>query len=62
VAAGFGKLQEFLAEGLDAFAAMGDDATEFIDTVVERETTALNRMRQGRDWPFREWIGDGPTT
>jgi hypothetical protein len=62
VAAGFGKLQEFLAEGLDAFAAMGDDATEFVDTVVERETTALNRMRQGADWPFRAWIGDGPTT
>jgi hypothetical protein len=41
---------------------MGDDATEFVDTVVERETTALNRMRQGADWPFRAWIGDGPTT
>jgi hypothetical protein len=60
VAAGFGKLQEFLAEGLDAFATMGDDASEFIDTVHRRETVALRRMREGSERPFADWIGDGP--
>lgn len=60
VAAGFGKLQEFLAEGLDAFATMGDDAAEFIDTVHRRETVALRRMREGSERPFADWIGDGP--
>jgi hypothetical protein len=61
VAAGFSKLQEFLAEGLDAFATMGDDATLFVDTIHERETVALERMRNGSDQPFGTWIGDGPT-
>lgn len=59
-AAGFGKLQEFLAEGLDAFAEMGDDAGTFVDTIVERETRALEKMEQGSEWPFEEWIGHGP--
>jgi len=60
VAAGFGKLQEFLAGGLDAFAAMGREADFFVETVVERETAALDRMRAGSDRPFGAWIGDGP--
>lgn len=60
VAAGFGKLQEFLAEGLDAFAAMGDSADYFVDTIVERETAALENIRSGSEWPFEQWIGDGP--
>lgn len=59
-AAGFGKLQEFLAQGLDAFSQMGDQATRFVETIVARESAALARMRDGDDWPFREWIGDGP--
>jgi hypothetical protein len=59
-AAGFGKLQEFLDDGLSAFAEMGDDATHFVDTITERETRALELMEQGEDWPFREWIGQGP--
>lgn len=60
VAAGFGKLQEFLAEGLGAFAEMGDAADLFVDTIVERETAALRKMGTDSDWPFEEWIGDGP--
>lgn len=59
-AAGFGTLQKFLDNGLSAFAEMGDAATEFVATIVERETRALERMEQGVEWPFREWIGDGP--
>jgi len=61
-AAGFGKLQEFLAQGLDAFSQMGDQAGLFVDTINERERTALERMRDGDDWPFAEWIGEGPET
>lgn len=60
VAAGFGKLQEFLDEGLEAFGIMGPDADYFVDTIVERETRALERMRQGSERPFDEWIGDRP--
>ncbi|MBL39656.1 MAG: hypothetical protein CMP07_14760 [Xanthomonadales bacterium] len=60
VAAGFGKLQEFLSEGLEAFGEMGADADYFVDTIVDRETRALERMRQGSDQPFDEWIGGGP--
>jgi len=60
VAAGFGKLQEFLDEGLEAFGVMGEDADDFVDTIVERETRALARMREGSEQPFAEWIGDGP--
>lgn len=60
VAAGFGKLQEFLDEGLEAFGEMGADADYFVDTIVERETRALEQMRDGSDRPFEEWIGDGP--
>lgn len=59
-AAGFGKLQEFLAEGFDAFAEMGDQAEYFVTTIAARETRALERMEQGSDWPFAEWIGQGP--
>lgn len=60
VAAGFGKLQEFLDEGLEAFGIMGADADYFVDTIVERETRALEQIREGSERPFAEWIGDGP--
>jgi len=60
VAAGFGKLQEFLDEGLEAFGVMGAEADYFVDTIVERETRALERIREGSELPFEEWIGDGP--
>jgi len=60
VAAGFGKLQEFLMEGLDAFYIMGDSADYFVETIVEREHKALAAIRDGEDWPFEPWIGHGP--
>ncbi|MEM7054332.1 MAG: hypothetical protein AAF446_07250 [Pseudomonadota bacterium] len=59
VAAGFGELQEFLVRGIEAFAAMGD-ASEFVGTIVSREREALAAMRDGVDWPFERWIGQGP--
>ena len=59
-AAGFGKLQGFLDDGLSAFAEMGDDATQFVSTITRRETRALGLIEQGSEWPFREWIGQGP--
>ena len=57
--AGFGRLQEFIEHGLDAFAAM-DGAEEFIATIEQRERRALEAMRRGSDWPFEPWIGRGP--
>ena len=59
VLAGFGMLQEFLRDGLDAFAEMGQ-ADYFLETISTREGAALERMRAGSDWPFEEWIGRGP--
>lgn len=60
VAAGFGRLQEFLMEGLDAFHVMGEQGTDFVETIVDREQAALEAMRGGADWPFEAWIGRGP--
>jgi len=57
---GVGLLQQFLERGLDAFARMSP-ADEFLATVVERETRALEDMRRGSDWPFEPWIARGPT-
>ena len=57
--AGFGMLQEFLRDGLHAFAEMGP-ADHFLDTISAREEAALEHMRGGSDWPFEEWIGRGP--
>lgn len=59
VLAGFGALQIFLRDGLQAFAEMGE-ADHFLDTISAREGGALENMRSGRDWPFEEWIGRGP--
>lgn len=59
VLAGFGALQIFLRDGLAAFAEMGE-ADHFLDTISEREGTALEHMRSGSDWPFERWIGQGP--
>ena len=50
-AAGFGRLQEFLEAGLGAFRAL-PDATLFIETIYEREWTAMQRMFDGADKPF----------
>ncbi len=59
-AAGFGKMQQFLAEGFDSFDEMGDQAEYFVETIEMREMLALEWMEQGSDRPFAEWIGDGP--
>ena len=59
VLAGFGALQVFLRDGLQAFAEMGE-ADHFLDTISAREGGALENMRSGSDWPFEEWIGRGP--
>jgi len=58
VAAGFGELQSFLVRGIESFAAMGD-ASEFVETIVTREREALAEMRNGSDWPFERWMGQG---
>jgi hypothetical protein len=50
-AAGFGQLQEFLETGLGAFRAL-PDAPFFIETIYEREWTAMQRMFDGADKPF----------
>lgn len=57
--AGFGALQEFLRDGLNAFAEMGP-ADHFLDTISARERAGLEAMRAGSDWPFETWIGQGP--
>lgn len=59
VLAGFGALQIFLRDGLNAFAEMGA-ADHFLDTIATRESAALENMRAGSDWPFEAWIGTGP--
>jgi hypothetical protein len=50
-AAGFGRLQEFLETGLGAFRALPDSAS-FIETIYEREWSAMQRMFDGADKPF----------
>jgi len=57
--AGVGLLQNFLERGLDAFATMRG-ADEFLATVTQRESEALEVMQAGEDWPFEPWIGSGP--
>lgn len=57
--AGVGRLQAFLQRGLQAFYQM-DGADEFLDIVIERESAALEAMKAGKDWPFEQWVGDGP--
>ncbi len=57
--AGFGLLQSFLQEGLDAFSKMGAPDL-FLETIHSREQQALEAMRSGNDHPFQRWIGEGP--
>jgi len=51
-AAGFGLLQSFLENGLNAFRVMGD-GTEFIETVWRRESDVMNRLFDSDENPFR---------
>lgn len=50
-AAGFGALQSFLEEGLQAFRKMGD-GTEFIMTIWHREKTIMERLLAAEADPF----------
>jgi len=50
-AAGFGRLQSFLEQGLNAFRVMGD-GTEFIETIWRRESAAMQRLFAGDHAPF----------
>jgi hypothetical protein len=50
-AAGFGALQEFLERGLAAFEGMRG-ADEFLRTIGERETRAMERLFAGHADPF----------
>lgn len=56
---GVGLLQNFLERGLDAFARMRG-ADDFLATIHERESAALQAMEAGSEWPFEPWIGRGP--
>ncbi len=57
--AGFGLLQAFLQEGLDAFSKMGAPDL-FLETIHTREQQALEAMQAGDLYPFQAWIGQGP--
>lgn len=50
-AAGFGTLQEFLERGLRAFEAMRG-ASEFLDTIRDREMRAMERVFSSTPDPF----------
>jgi len=50
-AAGFGALQEFLERGLAAFEGM-QGAAEFLRTIGERESRAMERLFAGESDPF----------
>ena len=50
-AAGFGKLQEFLEEGLAAFRAL-EDTRHFVETIYERERASMEKLFAGDEHPF----------
>jgi len=50
-AAGFGLLQSFLEQGLNAFRVMGD-GTEFVNTVWSKESEVMRRLFAGDENPF----------
>lgn len=50
-AAGFGLLQSFLENGLNAFRVMGD-GTEFIETISQREGEVMHRLLDADENPF----------
>jgi hypothetical protein len=50
-AAGFGLLQDFLEQGLNAFQVMGD-GTEFVETIWHRESEVSRRLFAAHDKPF----------
>ena len=50
-AAGFGQLQDFLEEGLNAFRAL-KDVHCFLDTIHEREWASMQKLFAGDEDPF----------
>jgi len=52
-AAGFGLLQSFLEQGLNAFRIMGD-GTEFVETIWHNERDVMQRLLAGDKNPFLE--------
>jgi len=50
-AAGFGLLQSFLENGLNAFRVMGD-GTGFVETVWRRESEVMQRLFDAEEKPF----------
>lgn len=50
-AAGFGLLQSFLEEGLNAFRSMGD-GTKFVETIYRNELESSRRLFAGDSNPF----------
>jgi hypothetical protein len=51
-AAGFGRLQSFLEQGLNAFRRMGD-GTVFIETIRNSEKDIMQRLFAGSEDPFK---------
>lgn len=51
VAAGFGELQAFLEQGLEAFREL-PDAAHFVDSIYRREWRAMERLFSGDDDPY----------
>jgi len=50
-AAGFGRLQTFLEDGLRSFRRLTDPAA-FVETIYRREWQAMNRLFSGHETPF----------
>ena len=50
-AAGFGLLQSFLENGLNAFRIMGD-GTEFVETIYHKESEVMHRLLDADKNPF----------
>lgn len=50
-AAGFGRLQTFLEDGLRSFRRLTDPA-EFVETIYRREWRAMDRLFSGDETPF----------
>jgi hypothetical protein len=51
-AAGFGLLQSFLENGLNAFRIMGD-GTEFVETIWHKEAEVMQRLFDADEDPFQ---------
>ena len=57
--AGLDTLQRFLERGVAGFASMRG-ATEFLDTIMSRETALMNAIFAGDDSPFPDPRGTTP--